>query len=129
MPEPRHVCLSPEAAPRAPVLSPREVELLVGILGILLGGLALAVLTASVVWTPEQIAAGAHMRALGLPEGACAGCPWCGMSRAFSAISHLRWSEAINWNIGVLIHYPLMVLLAVLGPLLALRNLRPTRQA
>ncbi len=124
MPEPHHVCLSPDAAPRAPVLSPREIELLIGILGILLGTLAMAVLAASFIWTPEDIAAGAHLIALGLPADACAGCPWCGMSRAFSAVSHGRVFEAVGWNMAVLIHYPLAVLVAIFGPRLAWRKLR-----
>lgn len=33
-----------------------------------------------------------------LPRFHCAGCPLCGMTRAFCALSSGRWSEAVAWN-------------------------------
>lgn len=35
-----------------------------------------------------------------LPRLHCAGCPLCGMTRAFCALSAGRWSEAVGWNRG-----------------------------
>lgn len=33
-----------------------------------------------------------------LPGLRCAGCPFCGMTRAFCALSAGRWAEAVRWN-------------------------------
>ena len=30
----------------------------------------------------------------------CAGCPFCGMTRSFCALSSGRWHEAVRWNRG-----------------------------
>lgn len=35
-----------------------------------------------------------------LPDFHCAGCPLCGMTRAFCALSAGRWREAAGWNRG-----------------------------
>jgi Protein of unknown function (DUF2752) len=35
-----------------------------------------------------------------LPDFRCAGCPFCGMTRAFCALSAGRWREATGWNRG-----------------------------
>jgi hypothetical protein len=35
-----------------------------------------------------------------LPRFHCAGCPLCGMTRAFCALSAGRWHDAVNWNRG-----------------------------
>lgn len=35
-----------------------------------------------------------------LPRFHCAGCPLCGMTRAFCALSAGRFDEALNWNRG-----------------------------
>jgi hypothetical protein len=35
-----------------------------------------------------------------LPNFHCAGCPFCGMTRAFCALSAGRWEEAWGWNRG-----------------------------
>ena len=35
-----------------------------------------------------------------LPRFHCAGCPLCGMTRAFCALSAGRWQDAVRWNRG-----------------------------
>ena len=35
-----------------------------------------------------------------LPRVHCAGCPFCGMTRSFCALSSGRWPEALRWNRG-----------------------------
>ena len=35
-----------------------------------------------------------------LPKKKCAGCPFCGMTRSFCAMSSGRWREAEAWNRG-----------------------------
>ncbi len=35
-----------------------------------------------------------------LPRFHCAGCPLCGMTRAFCALSGGRWRDALRWNRG-----------------------------
>ena len=88
----------------------------------ILGFGACAVLVISLVFTPEAIAAGEHIEVLRLPITECRGCGWCGMSRAFSAMSHMRFLDAVGFNPAVLIHYPLFAALAVWGPVFALRH-------
>ncbi len=59
-----------------------------------------AVLVVSFVVTPEQISSGAvtlspecwFRSAFGV------GCPTCGLTRAFTALSHLRWSDALDYH-------------------------------
>lgn len=77
---------------------------------------ALIALAASFWWTPEGMAAGGPLALLGIEREPCAGCPLCGMSRAFCAFSHLRLAEAIDLNAGVLALYPLAWLVAIGGP-------------
>lgn len=35
-----------------------------------------------------------------LPAKRCSGCPMCGMTRSFCALSAGRWAEAVRWNPG-----------------------------
>jgi Protein of unknown function (DUF2752) len=35
-----------------------------------------------------------------LPRASCPGCPLCGMTRSFCAMSSGRWAEAAAWNGG-----------------------------
>lgn len=35
-----------------------------------------------------------------LPHTICPGCPFCGMTRSFCALSDGRWQEAVRWNRG-----------------------------
>lgn len=35
-----------------------------------------------------------------LPRVHCAGCPFCGMTRSFCALSSGRWHDAVRWNRG-----------------------------
>jgi hypothetical protein len=111
------------------LFSDRERHLIVALLCALFAIAALVVLLVSALWTPEQIAAGAHLKALNLPFEQCPGCPWCGMSRAFSAVSHLRFGEAFGHNPAVLIHYPMFAMVGLLGPLAASKNLRAVRRS
>lgn len=102
--------------------APRNRAVVAWVLGILAVPAAGA-LIASFLWSPEAVASGAPMLALGLDPYVCPGCPSCGLSRAFSAMSHLRAGEAIDFNPGVLLGYPLAWLIAGLGPTLLLREL------
>ncbi|HEV2763450.1 MAG TPA: DUF2752 domain-containing protein [Pyrinomonadaceae bacterium] len=45
----------------------------------------------------EQVVAEGHPW---LPRRVCAGCPLCGMTRSFCAMSGGRWREALAWNRG-----------------------------
>jgi hypothetical protein len=89
----------------------------------ILGGLALFVLALSALFAPEAMAAGAPMTALGVSQHICPGCPLCGMSRAFSSVSHAQFARALSFNMGVLVAYPAAVAFAVLGPWLWAREL------
>ena len=92
-----------------------------GALGIL-GLVALACLLVSFQWTPEAMAAGAPLQVLGVEAQSCPGCSLCGMSRAFSAASHLRIDEAIGYNRAVVVAYPSAALVAALGPIALARE-------
>lgn len=75
---------------------------------------AAVVLLMSSIYSPSAIAAQEHLGPFARAMPACGGCGLCGMSRAFSAISHGELQSAIDFNPGVLIVWPLMwVLLAV----------------
>jgi uncharacterized protein DUF2752 len=102
------------------------------ILGLL--GLASALaLTLSLVYAPEAMAAGAPARLLepwvALQPHPCPGCPLCGMSRAFSAASHLELARAVHFNRGVLLAYPVALATAVAGPWILVRHLLSGRAA
>jgi hypothetical protein len=86
-----------------------------------LAPLALAALVASFVWNVEAMAGGAPWRLLGWQPRPCPGCAACGLSRAFSAVSHGRWSEALHFNLGVLALYPATCLTALAGTCAAVR--------
>jgi hypothetical protein len=98
----------------------RAVAICLGICGCA----ALAALVASCVWSPAELAAGAPLELVGVPRRACPGCPLCGMSRAFAALSRLRVDEALAFNRGVLVAYPAAALLALAGPLACVASLR-----
>src|SRR5688500_20129230 len=85
------------------------------VLGIV-GVLTLAALAVSVAFPPDSVARGAPAKMLGLTPRTCAGCPLCGMSRAFSAASHLQPAVAFDFNRGVVLAYPLAPLPAIGGP-------------
>lgn len=93
-------------------------------LGLLAPGALLALL-ASFAWTPEAMATGGPLALAGIERAPCPGCPLCGMSRAFCALSHLRPGDALDLNPGALLLYPLAWVVAIAGPsLLAARLLR-----
>ena len=83
---------------------------------------ALAALIVSAVWTPEALAAGEPLRALGITLPACPGCWLCGMSRAFAAFTHAGIAEAVAFNGAVVWAYPLAWLAVIAAPLLAWRR-------
>lgn len=89
----------------------------------ILGGLAGLALILSAAFGPEAMAAGTPIRLLGLEPMPCVGCPLCGMSRAFACVSHAQFARGFDFNPGVLFAYPLAAGLAVLGPLVLLREL------
>ncbi len=91
------------------------------------GAVALGVLLASAVWSPEAMAEGVPLRFVGLVPETCPGCPLCGMSRAFAWMTRGDPGEAVGLNPGVLFAYPLAVGLAVAGPAYSLRTLRERR--
>lgn len=91
------------------------------VLGIL-GAAALAILAVSVVLTPEALAEAQPLAALGIDTPACPGCPLCGMSRAFAAMSRAQFARALEFNVGVVVAYPLTVTLALVGPWIWLRG-------
>lgn len=107
-------------------MNPRDRSVVLWTLGIL-SVPAIAVLAVSATWTPEAMAAGGPLAELGLRLRPCAGCVLCGMSRAFCALSHLRPAEALGFNPLVVLAYPLVVGLAISGPLLG--ALRPALAA
>ena len=100
--------------------------LVLGWLGLIYGLGAGLVLFVSFGWTPEAIAGGAPWTELGLRPMACAGCGFCGLSRAFSLLSHGELLVALSLNPLVLLAWPLTWVLALGGPaLFVFRNRRP----
>lgn len=89
----------------------------------ILGGLALLALVLSAAFGPEAMADGAPLRLVGAEPQHCQGCPLCGMSRAFSCVTHAQFARAFEFNRGVLIAYPMFEALAVLGPAFLARDL------
>ena len=61
----------------------------------------------SFAFDPVAIAAGEHLGASSEGAVACSGCVLCGMSRAFSAMSHGDWAAALAFNRGVVVAWPL----------------------
>lgn len=86
-----------------------------GILGVALAG-ALAL---SFVVTPEDIESGRVVLAPSCPSKRFLGieCLSCGMTRAFCALGHGRWSEALDYNRAS----PLVFAAFGIGAVLALR--------
>lgn len=92
-----------------------------------LSPMALAALVASCVWSVHEMAAGAPWRLVGLTPSPCPGCAMCGMSRAFTALSHGQLVDALRFHPGVVVLYPAFCVLAVAGPVIALRWLASRR--
>ena len=88
-----------------------------------LAPIAIAALAASFLWNVEAMADGAPWKLLGLQPAHCPGCAACGLSRAFSAVSHARWREALAFNVGVVAVYPAAVALALAGVWITSRQL------
>jgi hypothetical protein len=100
-----------------------------GWLGIVLGPLAAAVLVVSALYSPEAIAAGEHVRDLGVSLARCPGCSFCGLSRGFAWMIRGEVTRAVALNPLVLAFWPLTWLVALGGPVLfafhLLRRSRP----
>ena len=105
-------------------MTTRQTHTAIAWLGLLFGVLAWGVLGVSMMYTPEAIAAGAHLADIGVEVLPCPGCVFCGMSRAFAAVSHLQFDAALQYNPGVFLHYPLALFAALCGPGFTLRHLR-----
>jgi hypothetical protein len=103
-------------------LSPRDARALAIVL-IALSPIALAALAVSFAWNVEAIADGAPWRLAGLTPRECPGCAVCGMSRAFTALSHGELARALAFNPGVALLYPSFWAVALAGPVLAVRSL------
>ena len=103
----------------------RALVICLGVFGLA----ALAALTASWVWSPAEMAAGAPLALAGIPQRVCPGCPLCGMSRAFAAFSRLELDQALAFNRGVLFAYPAAALLAVAGPMAFVAELFQRRRS
>lgn len=88
-----------------------------------LSPLAAAALAASFAWSVEAMADGAPLRLVGLAPNVCPGCAACGLSRAFTAVSHGEFARAVAFNPSVVVLYPLAWLVALAGPLIAARHL------
>jgi hypothetical protein len=58
--------------------------------------IAIALALAGSFVSYEQVANGHPW----LPSRPCPGCPFCGMTRSFCAMSSGRWQEALTWNRG-----------------------------
>lgn len=68
--------------------------------------IAAACLAASAWWSVDAMSAGAPVRLLGFTPSECPGCLLCGMSRAFTAMSHGEFSRAVEFNPLVVLAYP-----------------------
>jgi hypothetical protein len=91
----------------------------------LLAPLAALALLLGFTLEPEALARGAPWHLLGLQAPACPGCALCGLSRAFAAIGHGRWQEALAFHPGVVLAWPGAWLVALGGPWLLARSLAP----
>jgi hypothetical protein len=111
------------------VTTEQRNERWLGIVLLALAPLAAAALAASFAWSVDEMAAGAPWRLVGLAPAACPGCAACGLSRAFTALSHGDVALAVRFHAGVLVLYPASWLLAVAGPALALTRLARGRSA
>lgn len=49
-------------------------------------------------------------------------CYFCGMTRAFISLFHLKFNAAINYNPLVIIFYPLLVFIAIQDTLIILKD-------
>ena len=103
----------------------RALNAIVGLALGLAGGFTLASLVLSFVFAPAEIARGEHLAAVGVSLAPCPGCGMCGMSRAFSSFSHGEFSRALEFNPGVVVVWPLFLVLTlacVWGLLQLIRN-------
>ena len=101
-------------------LQTREVQVVLSWLGAVLGAGCVLCLALSFGYSPEAIAAGDHLAAIGLTVRQCSGCAFCGLSRGFALFSAGRFAEGLALHPGIVVVYPFSWLLAVGGPAYAL---------
>ena len=94
----------------------------------ILGGLSIAVLAISFLFSPAEVAAGTIQASLGIEVASCPGCALCGLSRAFSLASHGEWRDSMELNILFLPTYGACWALALATPV-ALGRLTSPRKA
>ncbi len=90
-----------------------EAERVVGWIAVALSPLAAACLAVAAAFSPQAIAAGEHLRLLGVVPAACPGCVLCGLSRAFAWAIRGEAARAFDMNPLVLVCFPLALALAV----------------
>ena len=90
-------------------------------------GSALALML-SFIFDPAAVGAGRHLGPFAALATPCSGCGLCGMSRAFSCLSHGRLDAALAYNSAALVVY-IAVWSLLLASLFGLRSLarRPPR--
>lgn len=93
-------------------------------LGLLLSPLAAGCLLVAALYAPEAIAAGEHLRDLGIPVRPCPGCGFCGLSRAFAWMMRAELLNAVRLNPLVLLFFPTFWALSLGGPIVFLLNRR-----
>ena len=103
---------------------PRPAAEVLSWLALLLSPAAAACLVVAAVYAPEAIAAGEHLRALGLPVHPCPGCGFCGLSRGFAWMMRAEVLTAVRLNPLVLVFFPLSWALTFGGPTVFVLNRR-----
>ena len=63
-------------------------------------------------YDPDEVGRGVFYSAVGVTPPQCAGCPMCGMSRAFSALLHGDLPGAFAFNHLVVLAFPAVLVLA-----------------
>jgi len=91
----------------------RALNAVVGLALCLAGSFTAASLVISFVFAPVEIARGDHLAAVGLSLAPCPGCGMCGMSRAFASFSHGDFSRALEFNPGVVVVWPLFLVMTL----------------
>ncbi|MDZ7263602.1 MAG: DUF2752 domain-containing protein [candidate division KSB1 bacterium] len=78
---------------------------------LLLSGLA-TIFLLSIVWNPAQT----NILPCYFHQFTGHSCPTCGLSRAFYAISHGHWQQALQWHpLGLVVYFGLLLLLLKVG--------------
>lgn len=90
-----------------------------------------ALVVASTVIDPDRLEAGAYGFVPSCPTKNLTGrdCPTCGMTRAFAAIGHGRFSDAIRYHRVSPLAFSFICASALLGAVQSARTLRDRRRA